>query len=109
MGQYVSHPPPSFEAVVKLARALGVDCTAFADCEDVGGIPEKPKPKQKGARSERPRGNFPTGDPAQAMPARRPTGHAIGGFFDFDGFSRVSRLRSLILRRAQVGDRGPLP
>ncbi len=27
---------PSYAAVVKLSRALGVDCTAFQDCEDVG-------------------------------------------------------------------------
>ncbi len=26
---------PSFAAVVKLAKALGVDCTAFADCDDI--------------------------------------------------------------------------
>jgi transcriptional regulator with XRE-family HTH domain len=26
---------PSLAAAVKLARALAVDCTAFADCEDV--------------------------------------------------------------------------
>jgi transcriptional regulator with XRE-family HTH domain len=36
---------PSFEAVVKLARALGVDCTAFADCEDIAP-PPKPEPKK---------------------------------------------------------------
>jgi transcriptional regulator with XRE-family HTH domain len=28
---------PSFAAVVKLSRALGVSCEAFADCEDVTG------------------------------------------------------------------------
>jgi transcriptional regulator with XRE-family HTH domain len=28
---------PSFTAVVKIARALGVTCEAFADCEDVNG------------------------------------------------------------------------
>jgi transcriptional regulator with XRE-family HTH domain len=45
---------PSLAAAVKLARALGVDCTAFADCDDVGGSPEPPaarpakeKPKQR--------------------------------------------------------------
>jgi transcriptional regulator with XRE-family HTH domain len=26
---------PSFTAVVKIAAALGVDCLAFAECEDV--------------------------------------------------------------------------
>jgi transcriptional regulator with XRE-family HTH domain len=34
---------PSFDAVVKLARALGVDCTAFAECVDM-----KPAKKRKG-------------------------------------------------------------
>lgn len=41
---------PSFAAVLKLARALGVDCTAFADCDDLAGDepePEKPAPKPK--------------------------------------------------------------
>lgn len=37
---------PSFLAVVKLAKALGVTCEAFADCEDVGGKPEKKKAKK---------------------------------------------------------------
>jgi transcriptional regulator with XRE-family HTH domain len=36
---------PSFVAVVKIAGALGLDCTAFADCEDVTPAPEKPKRK----------------------------------------------------------------
>jgi transcriptional regulator with XRE-family HTH domain len=26
---------PSFPGVVKLSKALGVDCTAFAECDDV--------------------------------------------------------------------------
>jgi transcriptional regulator with XRE-family HTH domain len=39
---------PSFEAVVKLARALGVTCEAFADCEDVG--PAMKAPKKPGRR-----------------------------------------------------------
>jgi transcriptional regulator with XRE-family HTH domain len=39
---------PSFSAVVKLARALGVTCQEFADCEDIAeGEPvEKPAPKK---------------------------------------------------------------
>jgi transcriptional regulator with XRE-family HTH domain len=28
---------PSFEAVLRLSRALGVTCQAFADCEDESG------------------------------------------------------------------------
>lgn len=35
---------PSFAAVVKLAKALGTTCEAFADCEDMGGE-EKPLKK----------------------------------------------------------------
>jgi transcriptional regulator with XRE-family HTH domain len=39
---------PSFPAVVKLCAALGVDCTAFAKCEDVKNEPEeKPARKQR--------------------------------------------------------------
>jgi transcriptional regulator with XRE-family HTH domain len=37
---------PSFPAVVKLARALGVTCEAFADCEDVAD--EGPAAKRAG-------------------------------------------------------------
>jgi transcriptional regulator with XRE-family HTH domain len=42
---------PTFAAVVKLAKALGVDCTAFAECDDIAGDDTKqpaPKPKVKG-------------------------------------------------------------
>jgi transcriptional regulator with XRE-family HTH domain len=35
---------PSFPAVVKLARALGVTCEAFADCEDMAD--EEPATKR---------------------------------------------------------------
>jgi len=38
---------PSFPAVVKLCAALGVDCTAFAKCEDV-----KKELAQKPAKSK---------------------------------------------------------
>jgi len=43
---------PSFAAVVKLAKALGVTCEAFAECEDIAGEEEekpadkKPAPKK---------------------------------------------------------------
>jgi transcriptional regulator with XRE-family HTH domain len=40
---------PSFAAVVKIARALGVTCEAFADCEDVGGE-EKPARQPRGKK-----------------------------------------------------------
>jgi transcriptional regulator with XRE-family HTH domain len=46
---------PSLAAAVKIARALGVSCEAFADCEDVAGEPapkagrpKKPRGRQKG-------------------------------------------------------------
>ena len=39
---------PSFSNVVKLASALGVECTAFSGCEDVAGEePMKPAVKKK--------------------------------------------------------------
>ncbi|QJW93117.1 helix-turn-helix domain-containing protein [Frigoriglobus tundricola] len=47
---------PSFAAVVKLAKALGVTCEAFAECDDIAGEdeeekkPEKPAPKKKGGK-----------------------------------------------------------
>ncbi len=45
---------PSFTAVLKLAKALGVDCTAFAECEDLQGDeteePEEPTAKKPPAK-----------------------------------------------------------
>jgi len=38
---------PSFSAVVKLAKALGVTCEAFAECDNIAGDEEeKPAPKK---------------------------------------------------------------
>lgn len=37
---------PTLPAVVKLARAVGVDCTAFAECSDVTGV-ATPKKRKK--------------------------------------------------------------
>jgi len=43
---------PSFAAVVRIAKALGVDCTAFAECEDIAreeepeAADDKPAPKK---------------------------------------------------------------
>jgi transcriptional regulator with XRE-family HTH domain len=40
---------PSFANVVKLAAALGVDCTAFSGCEDVaGGEADDPGDRHRG-------------------------------------------------------------
>jgi transcriptional regulator with XRE-family HTH domain len=39
---------PSFAAVVRLAKALGVDCTAFADCSDITAPRPKRKKKKEG-------------------------------------------------------------
>jgi len=38
---------PLLPAATKLARALGVDCTAFADCEDVDAEPAPKKPARR--------------------------------------------------------------
>jgi transcriptional regulator with XRE-family HTH domain len=38
---------PSFGNVVKIARALGVDCTAFADCSDMDGPEQAPSRKRR--------------------------------------------------------------
>ncbi len=43
---------PSFDSVVKIARALGATCEAFADCDDVGQLPEAPK--KRPAKSKAP-------------------------------------------------------
>ncbi len=50
---------PSLAAAVKIARALGVTCEAFADCDDVGGAEEagRPKPAPKNPRGRRPKDN----------------------------------------------------
>jgi len=40
---------PAFDIVVKIARALGQTCEAFADCEDItDGRPKGATPKRKG-------------------------------------------------------------
>jgi transcriptional regulator with XRE-family HTH domain len=42
---------PSFTAVLKLAKALGTDCTAFAECDDLkADEPEDEKPNATKAR-----------------------------------------------------------
>lgn len=43
---------PTFPAVVKLAAALGTDCTAFARCEDVAGVEEEKPAPRKGRRKK---------------------------------------------------------
>jgi transcriptional regulator with XRE-family HTH domain len=49
---------PSFPAVVKIARALGTTCEAFADCEDVASDEEleakakKPRGRKRRARKK---------------------------------------------------------
>jgi transcriptional regulator with XRE-family HTH domain len=49
---------PSFAAAVKIARALGVSCEAFVDCEDVVG--DEPAPK--------------AGRPRKTVPAKKSRG-----------------------------------
>jgi putative transcriptional regulator len=50
---------PTFAAVVKLARALGVTCETFADCEDIAGDAEPPgqagAPKGRAAAGGKPK------------------------------------------------------
>lgn len=46
-GYEISRRSPSLANTVKLAAALGTDCTAFADCVDVTGEPEPaPEPEK---------------------------------------------------------------
>jgi transcriptional regulator with XRE-family HTH domain len=44
---------PSFAAVVQIARALGVTCEAFADCEDMKGEEDKPAAKKASKRGKK--------------------------------------------------------
>jgi transcriptional regulator with XRE-family HTH domain len=47
---------PSFPGVVKLAKALGVECTAFVDCDDVAGEgtnAEKPEAKNRATKKSK--------------------------------------------------------
>jgi transcriptional regulator with XRE-family HTH domain len=51
---------PSLAAAVKLARALGVTCEAFADCEDVAldaaeGPPAKGRPRRAAQPTRKPK------------------------------------------------------
>lgn len=51
-GYEIGRRAPSLAATLKLAKALGVECTAFADCSDVVAEVEpeqtpKPAPKKK--------------------------------------------------------------
>jgi transcriptional regulator with XRE-family HTH domain len=50
---------PSFAAVVKIARALGVTCETFADCEDIAeerdGGADRPKKRAGAAPKKTPR------------------------------------------------------
>ena len=53
-GYGLSRRKPSFAAVVKLSKALGVSCEAFAECEDVvNGEPETPSKQALGRRREK--------------------------------------------------------
>ncbi|MBY0512556.1 MAG: helix-turn-helix domain-containing protein [Gemmataceae bacterium] len=52
-GYEIGRRSPSFNNVVLLARSLGLDCTAFGQCDDIGQPaaepePEKPAPKKRG-------------------------------------------------------------
>src|SRR4051812_23710578 len=50
-GYEIGRRAPSFSNVVRLAKSLGVDCTAFSKCEDIASEEEeKPAPKRKGKK-----------------------------------------------------------
>lgn len=52
-GYEIGRRAPSLAATVKLAKALGVTCEAFAGCDDIGGAEEEEpakKPKGKGKK-----------------------------------------------------------
>jgi transcriptional regulator with XRE-family HTH domain len=62
---------PSLAAAVKLARALGVTCEAFADCEDVAGEEaDKGKPEPKPARTRSALAPSPAGAKAEPKEPR---------------------------------------
>src|SRR5262249_54555603 len=46
---------PSFSAVVKLARALGVTCEAFADCDDIADEQPATRPAKPRSAASKPR------------------------------------------------------
>jgi transcriptional regulator with XRE-family HTH domain len=46
-GYEISRRAPALAATIKLAKALGVDCTAFADCDDIDGSKPAKKPTAK--------------------------------------------------------------
>jgi transcriptional regulator with XRE-family HTH domain len=63
---------PSFAAVVRLAKALGVDCVAFADCDDVAGDDgDQGKPASTSGRSRR---DQPPAEPPGKKPRNRDKG-----------------------------------
>lgn len=52
-GYGLSLRKPSFAAVVKIAKALGVTCEAFSECDDILGDdaePAKPARKRRGKK-----------------------------------------------------------
>lgn len=46
-GYEIGRRGPTLSTTLKLAQALGVDCTAFAECEDVAGDIEEENPTAK--------------------------------------------------------------
>lgn len=52
----IGRSKPSFAAVVKIAKALGVTCEEFAECEDIAGTEGAPaegaKPAKKPAKGK---------------------------------------------------------
>jgi len=46
----IGRSKPSYSAVLKLAKALEVDCTAFAECEDLKAEETEPEPEKPTAK-----------------------------------------------------------
>ena len=51
-GYEMSRRLPSLANVLALGKALGVDCTAFADCDDVTAAKSEPAPASKKKRKK---------------------------------------------------------
>jgi DNA-binding XRE family transcriptional regulator len=61
---------PNWKGAIVLARALGVSCEAFADCEDVtGGDADDREPKPGKARKD---------GPPKAPASKKPSGRGKG-------------------------------
>jgi transcriptional regulator with XRE-family HTH domain len=49
-GYEIGRRGPSFAAVIALAKALGVDCRTFADCDDMADEPDEKPVRKRGKK-----------------------------------------------------------